>query len=478
MYIADDDTVSYGISELPEDAELIREDVLVLQQRDQAETDPAVLALVAETALNDLAGYLSLKEASRQAIDAGDRVQSRVLVAELRKTKSKLNTRYGGGSRLLATESASMILNPLMALESEVNDSDGERGFFGRMIDAIVNAFKWLWEKISSFFSSGDKKDKVSEVAEKVAADSEKIKEVETRVAKTGSKMDRSDKGIASTGLLSNFGFLGKDVKASDMVKNLEEMSKEAEKIRDIILKGCLVFRIVVIKTQDYGVEPTLSEEMLKRDTEHMFKDLETVLARLPAVDKATLLKNEVIDDRLVIKPGTTRDLSGFTAGSHFYSWVAEYAIKHNSDIKVEVPNASFHRPKEPVTADIIEPASSETADRISSILENIAKTHDRTQRNAESASKGNSDDTENLNRAMIALQHKSSHGQGASQNTVSNIVSTISVMGRSINAVMLAAIEAERNLVIGCKQYGEYVSLSLQSAKKAASEAEAPAAT
>jgi len=62
----------------------------------------------------------------------------------------------GALANVIATESIDQPHSLVLALEAEENDS---KGIIAKLIDAIVDAFKWLWEKLSGLFSNSEQSD-------------------------------------------------------------------------------------------------------------------------------------------------------------------------------------------------------------------------------------------------------------------------------------------------------------------------------
>lgn len=68
-------------------------------------------------------------------------------------------------------ESSMSQENLIVALEEEEKDA---KGFLTRIIDAITNAFKWLWEKITSLFSSGETEKSADQKGTEIYSDLER----------------------------------------------------------------------------------------------------------------------------------------------------------------------------------------------------------------------------------------------------------------------------------------------------------------
>lgn len=77
----------------------------------------------------------------------------------------------GALASVVATESIDQPHSLILALEAEENDS---KGIIAKLIDAVVSAFKWLWEKLSGLFSKSEKEE---EAVKAVQATSDRFEE-------------------------------------------------------------------------------------------------------------------------------------------------------------------------------------------------------------------------------------------------------------------------------------------------------------
>lgn len=152
-------------------------------------------------------------------------------------------------------ESSMSQENLIVALEEEEKDA---KGFLTRIIDAITNAFKWLWEKITSLFSSGETEKSADQKGTEIYSDLERqIKSTPNLPSGASIKSGDINKYLSS---------IGSDVKLSDVVPLTEEMVKEADALVKFILAVSTCLRETATVGERIKSTPTL--ETLNKEKE------------------------------------------------------------------------------------------------------------------------------------------------------------------------------------------------------------------
>lgn len=214
-YLDESEGGDYIVEEVPE-GEVVRQDLIILQDRDFELSTPEELVLAIEGYFNDLNQLVKQNALVTEAIKSPnlDRIVPVTMSARL--LRDRLEKKYGRNvPRRFVVESASTSSGRILALEEESNE---QKGFFIRVIDAIANAFKWLWRKITGLFSSGKSKKDVEKENDKIKEKMEKIEKIpasERVEPKEVAYNDTVKKALAH---------MGKKVSASAMEKDLEKV--------------------------------------------------------------------------------------------------------------------------------------------------------------------------------------------------------------------------------------------------------------
>jgi hypothetical protein len=478
MYQVEGEIEDYALPLEVEGFEVTDEDVMVFQQREFEEADPMSLALAAEAALNDLSGVAVLQMTARQALDSKDVTRARTALNLIQVNNIRLAKIYQPGM-VPAMESMRFDGNVLEALALET--SDEKKGFFQRIIDSIVNAFKWLWKKLSQLFSSNESTEKGKDALGKIKINVKSLGEIQKEADSLSLDLNKrvlvaerasigSSKSYINAGnqvLLRHFGFLGDDISADDVIKNLGNAERSVSRIRDAFIKGCISFKSLndLVGRYSEGTAPPVDK--VPGDMSTLFQPLNSVMSSLPTSQHSELLKKGVVDSRLPVKTGSERRVVGFLNGAELFTWISEWEMRDGSDLTVSVPGAAFYKPQHAPMGVSIDALSSDQAALVSDLIESIVSKVESTSREAASVCFKNEEDMEKFRHRMTTFQMKAM----GNDEFFSNILSTVSNVGRGINRVTLSSLEAERNITGGYHVYADYVSLSLSSAKKALDE-------
>lgn len=162
-----------------------------------------------------------------KAIHSSDESTKRQLLQVSQIHRRSLVSYYGGQNSIFATVLATEDVgsgNLIFALEEEAAT---EKGLIGKMIDAIKNAFKWLWEKITGIFksteSSGDSK-----------------KENEDLMAVLQKAIDKKDEIPANTSISDDkfgkaFAGLGDSIDVGKVVESIDTQKQAGEIIKGLV---------------------------------------------------------------------------------------------------------------------------------------------------------------------------------------------------------------------------------------------------
>lgn len=149
-----DESNDYAIDSPPAALEVTDENVVVFQDADQP-TDLEEITQVLENALTDLSTLARHCTQVREAISEKIESKGKAVLIDAVRFRASLERRY----KLLpafqvATETFHYGYDVLVALEAE---TEKQKNIFEKMIDAVVKAFKWLWDNIKKVFGADRK---------------------------------------------------------------------------------------------------------------------------------------------------------------------------------------------------------------------------------------------------------------------------------------------------------------------------------
>lgn len=215
MYSVDEVGSDYGVEDNLQGFELINDEVIVLQDRDPDDVMLGEVTHALEQAINALADVNRAHMLVKEAIVNGDHFARLYALSQSRETRQRYSDCVWMRPAPKTAYAIEMTVNQssvVYALEEEEKD---QKGFFRRIIDAILDMFSSLWKKITSLFGKDDTTtDDVKENKEKSL---DTIKEVEQKVEEAKAegkaipdtvKLDKT-RGVIES-VIGEFGFLAK----------------------------------------------------------------------------------------------------------------------------------------------------------------------------------------------------------------------------------------------------------------------------
>ena len=270
MYDILDETNDYALDKKPEALELTDTDVVVLQDLNE-DTSLDEGCLVIERALNDLDRLVNTSALVTEAIANKFVDKGRAFLKDSINIRSELEQRYfKNRSPRLATEAFHYGYDVLVALEAE---SSEQKNIFQKMIDAIVKAFKWLWNGIKNLFSKV-----VPDNKEKQEKERDKIKNAEDSGVKPDPDPATDDR------LGDYFPEISGDVAVGVVEKAVADTAKAVKEIKDFHQTIGSLFESIrnvseLIRKKDY--------ETLGAYGGKITMSLNAIIKSLPVISKA-----------------------------------------------------------------------------------------------------------------------------------------------------------------------------------------------
>ena len=313
----------YAVDAPHEPMEITRENVLAAQGLTGDSFSLEELEMAMESAVNDvtlLGDQIIALEETRNNKQASDE-ELRKTLTTARSVRRMLMKKYGVDQYVRAAETYHDRRSLILAIEEESNENTGsgdEKGFFAKIIDGIINAFKWLWEKITGIFSK--KKDKET-VEKEIAKEEKATEELKAKVDSGEVKPPEKPELDKADSLLHRFGWIGKEVKPDDVLTHLTTLAENINAIaaiaREAIKEGSMfsdsIKEITPDNVNDKGSSKTVSATIAE-----MVKSVETEVLKLPKGSSSSIpgyLKESVeakknedaltkVGDSLVYLPG------------------------------------------------------------------------------------------------------------------------------------------------------------------------------
>lgn len=190
MYFLEEEVPDYAPEGVVKDMTIENENVLILQDRDFEEMDEEAVGTYIEESFKDLEKMTEINALVTEALQDATKATP-WLFRRAVEVRSEVSRRHGG---VIATEAIYTPSGAVLAFEEE---DKKELSLIGRIVESIVNAFKWLWKKITSVFSSKDPEEKEAGL-EEAADKAEKAEEagVEAGTVSEMSKPDTGDKEL------------------------------------------------------------------------------------------------------------------------------------------------------------------------------------------------------------------------------------------------------------------------------------------
>lgn len=205
--------------------EVTEENVLVLQNTELENSSIAGVGEDIDQGLADLEEVLEVNGLVQEAIqNLGSPSAGSTLNRAIR-LRTRLSKKYGSMDGHFALESfhhGSGLEDGLVA------EAAAQKGFFRRIIDAIINAFKWLWNKLVELASSNDRKNKsISSENQKVKREVQELKTKIETVAQAAVEIDNGP-------LQASLGCYGAKVGGSEIRQVLAHMQRNLEDIAKV----------------------------------------------------------------------------------------------------------------------------------------------------------------------------------------------------------------------------------------------------
>lgn len=313
MYFPEETISDYAVDELPADVEVVKEDVIVLQDFDLERSDIDAVVSEINQSVNDA------ETLSKNALLIQEAIQNKrddkVLLKRSIELRRSLERRYGGSCSIYATEAIVNGTDVVFALE---NEEGNQKNLFMRIIDKIVNAFKWLWKKITEIFSKKKGED-IDETAEDARKKAQEVESLPDEVK------NKSPENIVAKGLITSYGYLGKDVKMEDIVSAVEAQGKLQPKLKAIV-EFC--GQSMSLLDQVIGeIEPTQGgsaiTEQLKEINTRISESYGKLFSQFEKSTGSDLQKAGVLGENAKL-PEEAWKLQGLPRGATFYIWVEE----------------------------------------------------------------------------------------------------------------------------------------------------------
>lgn len=294
MYTYDDEAEKLASSDLGVDQSVQggvgdSERIFALQDAEFEHESAEGLIEHIDQAGDDMVNVLETHAMVVESIGSNNKAQMAAALVKARGLRRHLSSRYGShGCSLPVVESIHVPVATVFALEEEAEE---EVGFLRRIFRSIANAFKWLWEKLTGVFKSGEKKGE--DVKDKADEAAEKIKSLEANPEKNESR----DVTVSVRGSDENtMDWFGKDLSFQNVIRRLEELDHhltDANRgVEDLKHLGKFL-------TTALGVVKTASKEDGEKVLVQFNEKLSGIVSRWPQQDK-NLLKEKDIQNRTI----------------------------------------------------------------------------------------------------------------------------------------------------------------------------------
>lgn len=305
MYELLDESNDYAIDARPPGLEVTEENVVVLQDLNQV-TDLEEMVQVAENALMDLSIFMRHQTQVTEAIQNKDPKRGKAILLDAVCFRNAIERRYQlTGAFTMATETFHYGYDVLVALEAE---ADKQKNIFQKMIDAIVKAFKWLWDNIKKVFGKV-----IPDDGEKRKKQKEKVEAAE----KSGAKPDPAV--IESTKLSSYFPELNGEITPDIVIKKVETAIAN---LKTIYVLGDIFFYLTGGMKE---VADALAREGDKLDYKTFmngfYDKTDERLKNIPTLT-ADSFKNHGLEIPNTVDKDTIRGIEGFLRDGKLVFWI------------------------------------------------------------------------------------------------------------------------------------------------------------
>lgn len=458
MYFPEEQLGDYAVEAPPAGFELENTDVMVFQQRDLEEGDLTYVSECLTTSLNDLAIMMRSRSVVAEGLKNGNSNETwRVMHSRL--ARASVRSRCSGSTLAYESVGISPSFTTVMALEEEEKET---RGVIRRIIDNIVNAFKWLWKKISGLFASGTRKKKQSDqeaklekAGESVEKAAEAMKEANVREYKLS---DLPELEKAAREFASWMGFAGSPLHNTQVIDAIELYDQRLVQLKDLLDAANASYINLASKCKDINLDQTAAELLAFADA--------TVAILASGLKHFKNLRVDELYQYGVSKTDTLGQtqpliLDGFGKGKVFTVWTMVNASGR------EFYQTGFSDAKVDYSKVVPELPTGHAADAILKALEKVLARRIQVAESFEKIADRNIQRTAELDRA---LQHLFNADGGAGRfEEINGIMSLIQGVGRTINNFSTTVMIAFNNIEGTCIQAAEWLNHVNVAVKRAA---------
>ena len=373
---------------------------------------------------------------------AGIRIEQQIAVTQAQAIRVRLQGKYG--TDVLATESVHTYSTPgglTIALEEE--EAKG-KGFFAKIIDKIVEAFKWLWKKLTGLFSDGKDPEKIGESLEKTGEKLEKA-------VSGGAQINEA--AIETFGPHKAFGFLGEPLTVEKITDYIKTTPGKIDPIKAACESANRAFDeyIAALKAvKDHNAEA------YKGPFKHVGDLLNTTISHLGALGKAEDFDDaggKGITDAVKGKSGAKiHTLDGFTGGYKlvFASYTND---KGNLEFKAQFGGKPAEVLKTEIKAagglssyPLLRKAATDANEAFKKVHETFAKY------------------IENRTKRLGELDALKNLVPGADSQAIGDIISLVGMYSQSIGNIVLASNTAYMHLLGGFDEVNKFLNEAIKS--------------
>ena len=306
MYDVLDETNDYALDAPPVAFEAEEEDVIILQDIDE-NTDSEIITQVLEQAyadLNRVENHIALIE---ESIKNKAEQKGKLILIDAVKLREELERKYLGSHKpRFATEAFHYGYDVLVALEAENKE---QKNIFIRIYDAIIKAFKILWNAIT-----GHSKKKTPEPEEAIKETSETIKKAE----EAGIKPD-PDPAISA-----NMGHLFPEYKTTITPSDVEKKLTSTLKAAELLNKSFDAFTYIAVGVRDMVAGVNNGKvETLKDIVNRIDEQIQAFRGKLPEYKKSDA-KELGIEITGNVADESVRCIDGLLKNAIFVFWMEE----------------------------------------------------------------------------------------------------------------------------------------------------------
>ena len=441
MAFTDEPDDLYGITEvsLTETTESSVPDPVMSPQEPVLDYGAADLARASADEVNEvlvqaceqLHAVLSHK-ARREACLAAGGANAVAVFESARHYRRSIESTYGLNTRLVGESIHSRMNLTLVAEEEEKQ----EAGLIRKIIDKIVAAFKWLWDKIAGLFAKGKNKD------EREAKQEDSKSKVEKALKKGEAVKDKLATSNVADDSLSKydkfFGEAGKKIGAADMVKQLDTYAATAKRTTELLDRVNILFGIFDETAGLMGEHN--SPEELAGASKSLVVEFERLFELFDKVDNSEAAK---VGEKT--KADAVGRLGGYPNGSGLYA--VKSAGKTSTTFK-----AKYWANNEVEKGSVIVTPS---LDQLKELSEAMGRLNDAVNAASEKIATATSRNASRTDALGNHLQAASAKADGERQKAISKLLTTAS---SAIGSFATGALSGFTAIIAASDQVGPYI--------------------